>query len=582
MDREDGVKLLEEIALLLEIKGENPFKIRAYANAARALEQMEETLELHLREGTLRDVTGVGEAIAKKIEIFAREGNLPYLEELKKEIPSGLLELIEIPGLGGKKIGKLHKELKVESLADLEVAIEDGRVEGMSGFGKKSADKLRVAIANRKNYGRRRLWAEVEGIVESILEGLRSLPGVDRAEAAGSYRRKLETVGDLDFLVGSAEPDPVMDWFVGLPEISEVTARGSTKSSVRLKDGLQADLRVVPVDRFVFALHHFTGSKDHNVAMRQLAIGKGYRLSEWGLFAKGKASDDAGTEPVIAAADEKDLFNALGLAFIPATHREGRGEIEAARQGDLEKVIGPEELRGAFHNHTTASDGRNTLEEMAEAAAKLGWEYLGIADHSKASFQANGLDEERLGKQVKAIREWNAGGGRGIHLFAGVECDILKDGSLDLSDAALANLDYVVGSIHGSFGLSEEEQTARLIRAIEHPAMTMIGHLTGRILLRREGYRIDLKKVFEAAAANGVLIEINANPSRLDMDWRHWQRARELGVLAVINPDAHSREGLAEVRFGINVAQKGWLRKQDILNTLPLDGMKDWLREKKR
>ncbi len=570
MDREEVISLLEEISVMLEIQGENPFKIRAYANAARALEQMEEGLDHHLREGTLREVKGIGDAIAEKIEIYVREGQLPFYEKLKAGFPSGLLELVEIPGLGGKKIHKLHKELGITSVADLEKAAREGRIAELAGFGKKSEEKLLEGIANRVAYGRRRLWAEVEPVVGRILGCLRDHPAVIRVEAAGSYRRRSETVGDLDFIVAAADPDPVMEAFVAMEGIREVTAKGRTKSSVRMEDGLQADLRVVPVDRFAFALHHFTGSKDHNVRMRQLAIEQGYRLSEWGLFEKDGEVGDPELEPVIAAREEADLFAKLGLEWIPPTHREGRGEVEWAAERAFGEVVRGEDLKGAFHNHTTASDGRNTLEEMAAAADALGWEYLGIADHGKASFQANGLNEERLGRQVEEIKVLNAAGAFRVHLFAGVECDILKDGAMDLDDGILKELDYVVGSIHGSFSLSEEEQTARLIRAIEHPATTMIGHLTGRILLRREGYRIHLKKVLEAAAANGVMIEINANPSRLDMDWRHWRMARDLGVMAVINPDAHRVEGLADVRFGVNAAQKGWLSAADVFNTRSL------------
>lgn len=570
MKRNEVIELLEEIAVMLEIQGENPFKIRAYANAARALEQMDGDLEAHVCEGTLRDVKGIGDAIAEKVETLVREGRLPFYERLKSSLPPGLMELVEIPGLGGKKIHKLHRELGIDSVESLEAAAREGRIAALAGFGKKSEEKLLEGIANRVAYGRRRLWAEVEPTVETILAVLRAVPAVERVEAAGSYRRLSETVGDLDFLVASSDPGPVMEAFVSMEGIREVTARGQTKSSVRMEDGLQADLRVVPADRFAFALHHFTGSKDHNVRMRQLAIERGYRLSEWGLFDKAADGSDPGLRPVVAAGDEEDLFEALGLFWIPPTHREGRGEVEAAMVGPFPSTVGVEDLRGAFHNHTTASDGNNTLEEMVAEAERLGWEYLGIADHSKASFQANGLDEDRLARQVGEIDALNASGRFSTWVFAGVECDILKDGSLDLDDATLAGLDYVVGSIHGSFNLSEVEQTDRLIRAIEHPSMTMIGHLTGRILLRREGYRIDFRKILEAAAANEVLIEINANPSRLDLDWRHWRLAHDLGVLAVINPDAHRVEGLAHVRHGVQIASKGWLEREGVFNTRSL------------
>ena len=367
-----------------------------------------------------------------------------------------------------------------------------------------------------------------------------------------------------------------MEWFATRENVAEVTARGSTKTSVRFDSGLQADLRVVPPDRFAFALHHFTGSKDHNVSLRQRAIEKGLRLSEWGLFASG--SD----QPVRLVATEEELFQCLDLHSIPPERREGAGEIAEAERGPLPPPLDPGILRGAFHNHTTASDGSASLEEMARAAAALGWEYLGIADHSRASFQANGLDEPRLRAQIAAIARLNQTGELGCHLFSGIECDILKDGTLDLPDDILAELDYVVVSIHSSFSLESGEQTRRLIRAIEHPCTTIVGHLTGRLLLRRESYPLDIGKVIDAAAANGVVIEINANPLRLDMDWPHWRRAADAGVLAAINPDAHETAGLKDVRFGLEVASKAGLTASEILNTRTLREIQAWLKSRRR
>jgi DNA polymerase (family 10) len=412
------------------------------------------------------------------------------------------------------------------------------------------------------------------------MDGLRALPDVIQAEAAGSLRRGLETVGDLDFIVAADDVAVVVGWFTKLAGVKEVTAQGETKASVRFESGLQADLRIVPDEQFVFALHHFTGSKDHNVQMRQRALARGLSLSEWGLVpaeGEGTAKEKAErAQKKSGIRNEEGLFKALGLHFIPPELREGMGEIEAAEKGELPRLVELGDLRGAFHNHTTASDGRNTLAEMAAAAEALGWDYLGIADHSKSSYQANGLSEERLLKQVDEIHALNASKRCKTHVFTGTECDILPDGRLDFEDAVLAKLDYVVASVHNVFTQEEAVMTARVIRAIEHPRTTMLGHLTGRLLLRREGYRIDVGKVVDAAIANDVIIELNASPWRLDLDWRYWRKAAEKGLLCAINPDAHETGGLEQVRVGINSARKGWLTKENILNTRGLAAVKKY------
>jgi len=401
---------------------------------------------------------------------------------------------------------------------------------------------------------------------------LRALPGVERVEAAGSFRRARETVGDLDFLVAASTPKPIMDWFVAQPGVQEVTAHGETKSSVRLADGLQADLRVVPAAQFFFALHHFTGSKEHNVAMRQRALGRGLSMSEWGLTPK-----DATVQPPVAMREE-DVFQALGLAWIPPELREGQGEIEAAESGQLPRLVRYEDLRGCFHNHTTASDGRATLEQMVAAAEAEGWEYFSIADHSRSSAYANGLDEVRLIAQIEEIAKLNASGRFKIRVLTGSEVDILKDGALDFDDALLAQLDVVVASVHAAMTLDEATMTARIIRALEHPRVHILGHLTGRLLLEREAYQVNIAKVVDCAAANGKCIELNANPRRLDMDWSHWRRAAEKGVLCAINPDAHRTEQFGFVRSGTLQARKGWLTADQVLNAKPLPELLRWLR----
>ena len=596
MNKADIVDVLEDIAVLLELKGENPFKIRAYSTGARVLETMEADLGELIEAGELSGVKGIGSALVEKIETLHATGELAYYTELRGSVAPGLIAMLDIPGLGGKKVKKLHDALAVESIAALKAACESGEVEALKGFGKKSAEKILTGIANRAAYAKRHHWWTAREVAQPILEGLRGLPQTERAEVAGSLRRLRETVGDLDFIVASADPQPVMDWFVTQPAVAEVTAHGATKSSVRFEGGLQADLRVVPAEQFAFALHHFTGSKDHNVAMRQRALARGYSLSEWGLMEKGEERDlktvprsEATTRPgaertgpneLSAIKTEEGLFKFLGLAEIPPELREGLGEIEAAEAQQLPNLVTSADIRGVFHNHTTASDGRGTIEEMAAASEALGWDYLGLADHSKASYQANGLDDARVLRMIESIRAFNQSGASAVHVFSGIECDILPDGSLDLEESTLAALDYTVMSVHSSFSQSEEEMTARVIRAIEHPATTMLGHPTGRILLRREPYKIDLAKVIDAAIANRVVIEINANPRRLDMDWRLWRRAAERGLMCSINPDAHSTDGLSYFDAGVNIARKGWLEKEQVLNSRDCAGVLRWFSER--
>lgn len=578
MDKADIAGALEEIATLLELRGDNPFKIRAYQNAARTLGTLDEDLDTLIAEERLTAVKGIGKDLALRIAGMRADGESDFLNELRATTPPGLIAMLQIPGVGPKKVKAMHEQLGIDTMDELKKACEDGRVAGLKGFGDKTAEKILVGIKNREAYGKRHLRPLALAIARPIVEGLRRLPGVTHAESAGSLRRRMETVGDLDFLV-AAEGDavaPVMEWFCAQPGVIEVTAKGETKSSVRFESGLQADLRVVPAAQFHYALHHFTGSKDHNVAMRRRALDRGLSLSEWGLTpVKDGVAAPAG------AASEADVFGALGLPWIPPELREGAGEVELAEAGKLPKLVELDDIRGVFHNHTTASDGVNSLEEMTAAAQAIGWEYWGVADHSKSSFQANGLDEERLRKQIDSIRNLNASGKFSCHVFAGSEVDILKDGSLDFPDELLAELDYAVASVHNAFTLPEDEMTARIIRAIEHPAVTMLGHLTGRLLLRREAYKVNAAKVIDAAIANGTIIELNAHPLRLDMDWRLWLRAAERGLMTSINPDAHETAGFRDVAYGVDAARKGRLEAKHVLNTLPLAEVAKRLKRKR-
>ena len=571
MEKNDIASVLDEIATFMELTGENPFKIRAYSAGARILENMTEDLGELIDGGKLADIPGLGEALVDKITTLRRDGVLPFHQKLKASIPAGLLEVMQIPGLGPKKVRALWTLLAVEDLAKLKEVCESGAVAELKGFGAKTQDKILEGIKNRIAYGKRHRWYEAAAIAEPILAGLRALPQVSLAESAGSLRRARETVGDLDFLVASSEPKPIMDWFVAYPGVKEVTAHGETKSSVRFENGLQADLRVVPAEQFYFALHHFTGSKEHNVAMRHRALGRGLSMSEWGF----KSVDDKTIAP--GAKNEEEVFQALGLPWIPPELREGNGEIDAAEAGQLPKLVQLSDLRGVFHNHTTESDGDHTLDQMAAAAEAHGWDYLGISDHSKSSFQASGLDEVRLSKQLEDIAQLNASKKYRVRVLSGSEVDILKDGTLDFSDDVLARLDFVVASVHNLFTLDREAQTARIIKAIENEHVDMVGHLTGRLLNKREPYDVDIAKVIDAAAANDTIIELNANPWRLDLDWRWWRRAAEKGVLCSINPDAHDIDQLAFAAHGVRIARKGWLTPEQVLNTRSLPEVLSWL-----
>ncbi|MEQ1859456.1 MAG: DNA polymerase/3'-5' exonuclease PolX [Chthoniobacteraceae bacterium] len=576
LTRDQIVAILEEIGQLLELKGEVVFKVRAYQNAARALESFRGDLALLAAEGRLGEIDGVGKAIAEKITALVETGTLPYWTELKAEFPPGIFEMFELQGIGPKKIKALWDQLDVTTIEALEAACKDGRVAGLAGFGKKTAENILVSIdARRKHAGRFKL-GDIAHDAERMLEDLRALPEVNRVSVCGSYRRRRETVGDIDFLVSTKSPEVVSEFFVKHEMVESVLAHGATKSSVRLECGIQADLRVVKEAEYPFALNYFTGSKAHNIVMRQRALARGWTLNEYRL---GPLEGSKAEPPPIR--EERELYRALDLDYVEPELREDRGEFAAAEEHTLPDLIELENLRGTFHNHTTASDGRSTLREMAEAAQDLGLQYLGIADHSKSSFQAHGLDETRLLAQVAEIRAMNEEWKGDFKLFAGSEVDIHKDGSLDFAAEILAQLDYTVVSVHAVFNLSEAEMTKRIIKAISNPHVTMLGHLTGRLLLQRDGYAVDVPAIIDAAAATGTIIELNCSTWRLDMDWRWWPLAKEKGVKCSINPDAHHTSQLNQLWFGIGAARKGWLTKADVVNTLPLGKIEKALSKKK-
>ncbi len=578
MTAEDMAGVLRDIALLLEIKGENPFKIRAYNTGADTVRNFSGNIVALAQANELGGIKGLGEALRDKLHELASTGKLEFFEKLRAEFPAGILELFTVQGLGAKKIKLLHEKLGVGSLADLKRVCENGEAAKLAGFGAKTVEKLLQGISFQASHAQEFRQEQVSPHVTSILEMLKQHPEVSRAEVAGSYRRGKEIVHDLDFLVATKFPAPVMEDFVKMPGVQQLLGHGDTKSSVLLEGGVQCDLRAVTNEQFACALVYFTGSKEHNIVLRSRALERGWSLNEYAFTPTPKS----GHKESPLCMEEADVYRVLDLKFIEPELRENNGEIEAAEHGTLPRLVELGNLRGVFHNHTTATDGKATLREMADAAHDLGWQYLGIADHSKSSPQAAGLDAERLLRQVAEIRELNKEyAGQNFRVFAGNEVDVLKDGALDFDEDVLSKLDFTVASVHSVFNLPEDEMTKRIIRAIENPYITMLGHLTGRLLLQRASYAVNIPAVIDAAAANGTIIEINASPRRLDMDWRWWKLAKEKGVKTSINPDAHSTRGLQDVFYGVRTARKGWLTKDDVINCLPLGKVEEALKAKR-
>jgi len=569
MDKDKVAEILVEIGVLLELKGENPFKTRAYASAARTLEGLSEPLAKLVAEKRLGEIKGIGEALEQKITELVETGKLKYYDELKASIPPGLIEMLEISGLGPKKIQALNKKLGIDSIEKLEAACQAGKVAELDGFGDKTQANILEGIERKRTYASKHLLSQALQAAEPLLEHLREHSDVIRCSSAGSLRRFKEVCGDIDLLASSKKPAAVIEFFVSQPGIVKVLAKGETKASVILDGGIQCDLRVVSDAEFPFALAYFTGSKEHNIVMRQRAIQRGLRLNEYGLFKSKEETRDA--KLLVSCADEAEIFQKLDLVFVPPELREDHGEFSAAEKNDLPKLIEWTHLKGALHNHSNWSDGKNTLEEIAEYMEELGLEYWAITDHSKASYQANGLDAQRLRAQILEIKKLNekiAARGGDFRLLTGSEVDILKD-RLDFDDDVLAELDVVVASLHVPSS-NEAENTKRILRAVENPQVHIIGHLTGRLLLEREPYPVNVPAVIDACAETGTWIELNCNPHRFDLDWRYWPYAKSKGVKCVINPDAHRNEHAGFLRLGAGLARKGWLTTADVVNMQPL------------
>lgn len=562
-----------ECAALLELKGENPFRCRAYENAARALDGLEGEPAAWLEEDRLKGVKGVGKGMIEHIEEWAKSGRFQLHQDLKKELPEGLLDMMDIPGLGAKKVKALWEELGVDSLNKLEEAAQSGAIENLEGFGKKSEEKILQGIEQRRKFSERFRVNKASERAELLRGHLETVKEIDRFELAGSLRRRRETIKDLDWVVVSSRPEKVMEAFVNAPGVSRVTNHGATKSSVVFEDGIASDLRVVKKDEFAAALNYFTGSKEHNTHLRGRAKDMGYKLNEYGLFKEG-------SEKAVACKEEADIYKKLGLAYIEPELREDMGEIEAAEEGSLPDLVAEKDMRGLLHCHSTYSDGKSTLKEMAEAARTSGFEYFGICDHSQAAAYAGGLKPADVKKQHKEVDALNETFKGGFEVLKGIESDILGDGSLDYSDAVLKSFDFVVVSIHSRFTMNREAMTKRICKALTHPAATILAHPTGRLLLERDPYEVDLDEVFRTAAKHNVAVEINANPHRLDLDWTVVRRAKRAGCIFTINPDAHHVSGIGDIRYGIGVARKGWLEAGDVINTKTLKQFRQWLKER--
>ena len=564
MSQKSITKILEDIAMLLEIKGDNPFKTRAYYNAAKTLSGITNLEEL-IEGKRLREVKGIGEALSQKIEEYSRAGTMTYYEELTKEVPESLLELMQIPNLGPKKIKILHDELGVTNIGELEYACKENRLIHLAGFGEKTQEKVLRGIEFVKRHKGEFLFGDIYPESEEIRKRLSMFVASPGVEVCGSIRRRKEIVRDMDILVAAGNHEKVTSFFISMPEVEDVFVTGDTKTSVRMRSGIEADLRVVSEKEFPYALMYFTGSKEHNVRLRGIAKKKGWKLNEYGLF-EG--------DNLIHCGSEEEIYRTLGLIFIPPELREDLGEIESAESGILPELIKLSDIQGTFHVHTDFSDGNDTLEKMVQAAQKLGLSYVGISDHSKTAYYAGGLKHDAILRQwemIDRINEKNSS----FHILKGIESDILPDGSLDYDDSILEGFDFVIASVHSSFTMKKEDMERRILKAMENPYTTMLGHPTGRLLLSRDAYQVDMVNIIDSAARNSVILELNASPYRLDIDWRYLKYAKEKGVMISINPDAHDVVGLGDVFFGVNIARKGWQEKKDVLNTKSVNDIKD-------
>ena len=577
IDKHQVGEILQEIAELLELQGENPFKCRAYYNAARAIEGLETDLGPLVKEGRLSELKGIGSSISEKIEELVTTGHLVYYEELKRSIPPGLRQMILIPGLGPKKAQVLYQKLKVSTVQELEKACQENRLVSLPGFGEKTQGKILQGIEFVRKNEEKHLYDVAFVEAQEILETFGQDKRIIRKSIAGSLRRHKELIRDIDLLASAKEKDTpaLMDLFTNLPRVDQIIAKGPTKSSITLKSGINVDLRIVRDEEFPYALVYFTGSKEHNTNLRGRAKRMNMKLNEYGLIKNENT--------LVKCKDEEEIFKALGLTYIPPELREDHGEIDAAEKGKIPKLVSSEDIKGVFHVHSIWSDGNATLREMIQACVDRGYEYVGISDHSKSAAYANGLKEAQVKEQQKELDKL-AKDFKQIRIFKGIEADILAHGEIDYDETIWKTFDFVIASIHSRFGMSEKEMTQRIIKAMENPHVTFLGHPTGRLLLGRDPYAVNMHEVIDRARDLGVVMELNANPHRFDLDWRICPYVKSQGVKVSINPDAHDVDGLDVTPFGVGIARKGWLEPKDVVNTLPLAKIEEFLkiRRKKR
>jgi DNA polymerase (family X) len=565
----DVAEIFNRVADLLEIESSNAFRIRAYRNAARIIAGLQKRVSDMVEAGeALDDLPGIGKDLAGKIEEIVETGTLSQLEELEKRTPPELSEIMKIPGLGGKRVAVLHRELGVSGIQDLKERARKGQIRDLEGFGKKTEQNILQEIEDAKDHSGRIRIFEAEEAANDLLRHFETIKGIKNIAVAGSYRRRKETVGDLDILVSCRKDSRVMEAFVNYDEVKRVVSKGKTKSSVILRSGLQVDLRKVPAVSYGAALHYFTGSKAHNIAVRKIGGNKKLKINEYGVFKGDKR---------VAGKKEEEVYQKVDLTYIEPELREDKGEVEAAQKGNLPKLVSFDDLRGDLHAHTNETDGHNTLEEMAKAAKKRGYEYLAITEHSKRVTMAHGFDVRKLEKQIKAVEKLNKKL-NGITVLNGIEVDILKNGSLDLPDEILRELDVVVCAVHYDRKLSKKQMTERIIKAMDNPYFNILAHPTGRLINERAPYEVDLEKVVEKAKEAGCFLEVNAHPDRLDLSDRYCRMAKEAGVKLVISTDAHSTADLTFMRFGVDQARRGWLEPDDVINTRSLKDLRKLLK----
>jgi len=571
-------KQLREIYQLMQLAGENRFRAIAFDRAAQTIESLNDDINKYIQNDSLTDIKGIGNSIAEDITQYAESGKIDVLESLRERIPEGVIKWLDISGLGPKNIAKIHKELGISTIAELKEACEDGRVAELDGLGEKSAQKIVQSIEWMEQFEERCRLDQAIAIAEPMIDFLKELDGVKEIEIAGSLRRANETIGDIDILIGAGEDhiSDLFDAFVNHKMVIDVLGRGDTKSSIRVQDGRQVDLRIVKPEEFPAALMYFTGSKQHNVVLRQRARERGFSLNEYGLF---KLNDEGNTdfEKPIDYSSESDIYEKLDLHFIIPELREDRGEIDFFEDNEQMDLVTDNDIRGVIHAHSTWSDGKFSIKEMAEACMKRGYEYLGLTDHSQTAAYAGGLSPDEVKEQWEEIDELNEKfSDKNFRIFKGIESDILSDGSLDYDDDLLEGFDFVIVSVHQGMEMDRAKMMERFRNAITHPATRIVGHPTGRLLLKRDASDLDMNELIELAAKHNTAIEINANPRRLDLDWRHGNKARQVGLMSAINPDAHHTDGIDDIKYGVKIARKGKFEAARILNNKSADELAEW------